>query len=239
MLTIEDLFKVYPGGRRALDGVSLHLHSGERLVLLGPNGAGKTTLIKCVTGLISPDGGRILINGRDVVKYPEYASNVTGVVFEEANNSYAYLTVYENLVYFALLNGSSLPDARRKAEGSLRLVGLEERANSLVQSLSRGMRQKLAMAISLMKDAPILFLDEPTLGLDVESQHHMRYLLSKDLLPASAILITTHDIPFAYAVGTRFVIMKQGRIVWEGARDDIPTVSTLESQFLSVVSEAN
>lgn len=239
MLTVEHLVKVYPGGRKALNGVSLHLQSGERLILLGPNGAGKTTLIKCMTGLLIPDGGRIIINSYDVVKYPEYASKVTSVVFEEANNSYAYLTVYENLLYFSLLNGISLNEAHRKAERVLQLVGLHERSHSLAQSLSRGMKQKLAMAISLMKDAPILILDEPTLGLDVESQHHMRHLLSHNLLPASAILITTHDIPFAYAVGTKFIIMKQGEIVWEGTKDEISTAAALESQFLSMTAEAN
>ncbi|PTQ56903.1 ABC transporter ATP-binding protein [Thermicanus aegyptius] len=239
MLMVEDLVKLYPGGRKALNGFSLHLHGGERLILLGPNGAGKTTLIKCMTGLIIPDGGRIIMNRFDVVKYPEYASKVTSVVFEEVNNSYAYLTVYENLLYFSLLNGISLNEAHRKAERVLKLVGLQERSHSLAQSLSRGMKQKLAIAISLMKDAPILILDEPTLGLDVESQHHMRHLLSDNLLPASSMLITTHDIPFAYAVGTRFIIMKQGEIVWEGTKADISTAAALESQFLSMTAEAN
>ncbi|MBT9281752.1 MAG: ABC transporter ATP-binding protein [Hydrogenibacillus schlegelii] len=235
MLIVENLVKEYPGGRKALGGVSFKLRKGERLILLGPNGAGKTTLIKCIAGLVIPDVGRIIINDIDVTTYPGYAAKVTSIVYEESNNSYSYLTVFENLLYFSLLNGLSLSDARRKAEQVLERVRLQDRSNSLAQSLSRGMKQKLAMAIALLKDAPILIFDEPTLGLDIESQHHVRKLLSADEMSERSLMITTHDIPFAHAVGTRFIILSRGKVVWEGEKQALPSAATLESLYLSVI----
>ncbi|HEY8393586.1 MAG TPA: ABC transporter ATP-binding protein [Thermaerobacter sp.] len=234
MLHIQDLHKTYPGGRRALAGVTLRLADGERLVLLGPNGAGKTTLIKCVMGLVVPDRGQILLGGVDVTRDPAVARRSVAVVFEEADNSYAYLTVRDNLLYFGLLNGWSNAEAETRARELLDLVGLSHRAGDLAQSLSRGMKQKLALAIALTKEAPILFLDEPTLGLDVESQQQMRRLLTATPRGWKAVLVTTHDIPFAHAVGSRFVILKDGRIAWEATRDEAPTPAALEELFLSV-----
>ncbi len=237
MLMIKELTKTYPNGRHALRGITFYLEAEERVVLLGPNGAGKTTLVKCITGLLQPDSGQIMIRGRDVVQSPNDARDAVAVVFEEADNSYAYLTVYENLRYFSLLNGWSTKEVGTRAKEVLDLVGLTGREHDPVQSLSRGMKQKLAIAISFMKGAPLLFLDEPTLGLDVESQHQMRNLLRGQHSWWQSFLVTTHDVAFAHAVGTRFVFMKEGRIIWEGEPQDVPTVASLESCFLSAIAE--
>lgn len=239
MLVIEELVKTYPGGRKALQYVTFQLKAGERVVLLGPNGAGKTTLVKCVTGLLKPDSGRITIDGHDVVKDPDYARDAVAVVFEEADNSYSYMTVYENLQYFSLLNGLSTKEIDMRAREVLQLVGLADRLEHPVHSLSRGMKQKLAIAISFMKCARTLFLDEPTLGLDVESQHQMRRLLSENHSWWESLLVTTHDIAFAHAIGTRFIFMKSGSIIWHGDQSHFPDQSILESHFLSMVAEAN
>lgn len=238
MLTVDHLTKTYPGGRRALCDVSFSLSAGERVILLGPNGAGKTTLIKCILGLVRPDSGRVILNGRDILKDPNYGKEQIAVLFEEADNSYAYLTVYENLVYFALLNGIDPRHVRSRADSILQLVGLSDRARCLAQSLSRGMKQKLGVAIALIKDAPLLFLDEPTLGLDVESQHHMRLLLVDKSLSRRAILITTHDINFAYAVGTRFLFIKNGTLIGNLIKAEISNASDLEKLFLAAVASS-
>jgi len=97
------------------------------------------------------------------------------------------------------------------------------------------MKQKLAMAIALLKDAPILIFDEPTLGLDIESQHHVKKLLSADEMSERSLMITTHDIPFAHAVDTRFIILSRGKVVWEGGKQALPSAATLESLYLSVI----
>ena len=235
LLEVDDLWKRYPGGPQALAGVGLRVLPGERVILLGRNGAGKTTLIRCVLGLVVPDAGRVRVAGVDVGRHPEAARRLVGVVFEEADNSYAYLTVLENVCYFGLLNGWAAARARGEALRRLAQVGLTDRAADLAQALSRGLRQKLALAVALTKDAPLLLLDEPTLGLDIEAQHALRRFLRDDMPADRGLLIATHDAAFAYAVGTRFVILHGGRIVWEGTRDTVQGPAALESRFLDAV----
>ncbi|WJQ13336.1 ABC transporter ATP-binding protein [Geobacillus stearothermophilus] len=184
---------------------------------------------------MAPDGGSIHLNGVDVVCRSSYARQSVAVVFEEADNSYSYLTVRENLLYFGLLNRLSMAEAKQKADKLLDLFGLSEHAHRLTQTLSRGMKQKLAFSIALMKGAPLLFLDEPTLGLDVESQRQMRHLLMEKSEWWNTVLITTHDIPFAHAVGERFLFMKNGEIIWEGTKDRFATPDDLETAFLSAI----
>ena len=238
LLEVEDLHKTYPGGRRALVGVRLHIAPGERVVLLGRNGAGKSTLIRCVLGLVLPDRGHIRVAGVDALGTPAAAQRLAGVVFEEADNAYAYLTVLDNVRYFGLLNGWDPATARERAHALLERVGLAGRAGDLAQSLSRGLRQKLALAIALTKQAPLLLLDEPTLGLDIESQHAMRAFLTTHSGHWQGLLVTTHDVAFAHAVGTRFLVLDRGRIVWEGDREQVRDPSHLEALFLAAVGAA-
>ncbi|UPT58580.1 ATP-binding cassette domain-containing protein [Geobacillus thermoleovorans] len=235
MIAVQDVNKIYPPNRQVLHNVSLELVEGDRLILLGPNGAGKTTLIRCITGLTAPDSGSIYVNGVDVVRHPDEARESIAVVFEEADNSYSYLTVLENLLYFGLLNKWSRAEAKRRAERMMAVLNLTPYAERLTQTLSRGMKQKLAFAIALMKGAPFLFLDEPTLGLDVESQHHIRTMLTEENQWWKAVLITTHDIPFAHAVGNKFVFIQGGKIVWSGTKEHFSTPADLETHFLAAI----
>ncbi|GAB6877554.1 ABC transporter ATP-binding protein/permease [Thermaerobacter litoralis] len=250
LLVVEGLVKRYPGGPVALAGVTLQVCPGERVVLLGRNGAGKTTLIRCILGLLVPDAGRVrgpgdgtshagghgAGNGGGCCRTP--IGTQVGVIFEDANNSYPYLTVLENVMYFGLLNGWPPATARRRAVELLDQVGLSAQARNLTQSLSRGMRQKLAMAVAMTKDAPLLLLDEPTLGLDIEAQHALRRFLRHGLPPGCGALIATHDAGFAHAVGTRFVILDGGRLVWQGTPDQVTGPETLEALFLKVIRRA-
>ncbi|NNU84539.1 ABC transporter ATP-binding protein [Geobacillus sp. BMUD] len=235
MIFVQNVNKIYPPHRHVLRDLSLELNDGDRLILLGPNGAGKTTLIKCIIGLTAPDSGRIYVNGVDVVRNPNGARESIAVVFEEADNSYSYLNVFENLLYFGLLNKWSRYEAKRRAEQIMAMLNLTPYADRLAQALSRGMKQKLAFAIALMKGAPFLFLDEPTLGLDVESQHHIRALLTEKHNWWNAVLITTHDIPFAHAVGNQFVFIKDGTIIWRGTKEHFSTPADLETHFLAAI----
>lgn len=216
-LVIEHLTKVYPSGVVALDDLSMDVHTGELVVLLGPNGAGKTTLIHCVLGLVKPDRGRITLDDLDVLADPRVAHDRIAVVFEEASNTYAYMTVEENLRYFGHLNAIPRSLLRDEIERLLDQFGLEGLRRAPVQTLSRGMKQKLALAAGFLKSTPFLFLDEPTLGLDVEARGHIVTLL-RDRRDHRGILLTTHDMHLAFALGERFFLMHKGRLVWSGDR---------------------
>ncbi|QIA26299.1 ABC transporter ATP-binding protein/permease [Thermaerobacter sp. PB12/4term] len=234
LLEVRDLAKRYPGGPKALDGVNLRIDPGERVILLGRNGAGKTTLIRCILGLVQPDRGQIWLGGVPVHPTRWRAQGV-GVMFEDAGNSYAYLTALENVLYFGLLNGWPPADASRRALQALKALGLGQQAGDLTQSLSRGQRQKLALAVALTRGAPLLLLDEPTLGLDIEAQHNLRRFIREEVNPAHGLLIATHDASFACAVGTRYLILEGGRILAEATPDAIDSAEALEALYLAVV----
>ncbi len=217
-LVVENLHKTYPRGAQALRGVSFEVPEGKITVLLGPNGAGKTTLVRCVAGLLLPDRGRIHLWGQDVLRNPALARHTVAFVFEEAENLYNYLTVEENLRYFGYLNRRHL--TRQEMLPLLEALGLHEKRHHAVGYLSRGMKQKLALLVALLKDAALLILDEPTLGLDLATRDDL-----KGFLPAlvreygRTLLVSTHDMGLAQAIGDVFVFLKTGRVVWWGDRE--------------------
>ncbi|WP_218010064.1 ABC transporter ATP-binding protein [Actinomadura kijaniata] len=170
MIEIEALTKVYGAARvRAVDGVSLSVPAGSVFGFLGPNGAGKTTTIKMLAGLLRPTSGRVRLGGYDVVRQRPAAMARFGAVLEGSRNVYWSLSAWQNLMYFGRLKG--LRKARVAERAHELLTGLElwERRGEKVGGLSRGMQQKVAIAAALIADPPIVLLDEPTLGLDVEA----------------------------------------------------------------------
>ncbi|MBO1438789.1 ABC transporter ATP-binding protein [Meiothermus sp. CFH 77666] len=210
------LRKRYPkakGWLEALKGVSLELFRGEILTLLGPNGAGKTTLVKILAGLVEPDGGR--------VEVPREGKRTwMGAVLEGNRNLYWRLTALENLIYFGTLRGLTPKEARRRGLELLETVGLAEKAHQTVGTLSRGQQQRAALATALVHDPPVLFLDEPTLGVDLEAQEAIRSWLLR-LKEHKAILLTTHQMDFAEAVADRVAILLEGEIVLEGRTREV------------------
>lgn len=197
--------KTYPGGTPALRGVDLLLRAGERVVLLGPNGAGKTTLVKILAGLVAPDAGELRVFGD---RPTPGKRRRLGFLFEEAENLYGYLTVWENLLFYGRIAG--VPDRflRRKASELLAGFGLGAARDRLAQSLSRGQKQRLALASTLVQGAEVYILDEPTLGLDLQSQNDLIARINE--LPT--VLITTHDPVLAWEVADRFVVLKAGEV---------------------------
>jgi len=216
-LVIKGLSKTYPRGVHALIDLSMEVKRGFITALLGPNGAGKTTLVECIAGLILPDQGYILYRGRDLVKSPVQAREQFAFLFEEVENVYGYLTVEENLAYFRYLN--HMPSKRASIRGYLKFLALDAKLSTEVFHLSRGMKQKLAFLIALMKGTDFLILDEPTLGLDVQSRRQMIALL-KGLRNdyGKTIRLTTHDMGLAQEVSDYYFFINKGRLVWEGAR---------------------
>lgn len=198
----------------AVQDVSLQMAAGEVLAFLGPNGAGKTTTIKMIAGLILPDAGSVRIAGRDPHRDASTLRAV-GAVLEGNRNIYWRLTPEENLEYFGVLRGLSQKVARQRGRSLLERFELIEKRRALVQTLSRGMQQKLALAVALIHEPQLLLLDEPTLGLDVEATVSVKRLVREIAAEGRAILLTTHQLDVAEELSDRVAIINQGRILVE------------------------
>ena len=225
MIRVKHLRKVYPGGRIGVDDISFGVDKGEIVGLLGPNGAGKTTTIKCLCGLVMPTSGEIFVGDVNVVKHPRGVASLVSAVLEGNRNVYWRLTVKENAMFFASLNGVPKKRALEIFDRWVGVFGLEDKVNVQGRFLSRGYQQKLALLCCLMRDTPILLLDEPTLGLDVESTVEMRRLV-KDLAEQDrkTVLLSTHDMATVEAVCERVLIIKSGKLV---ADDDVEVLKDM------------
>ncbi len=196
----------------ALDGISFSIRQGEVFGLLGPNGAGKTTTIKILSGLSKPSSGSVHIMGSDIVRDTVKVKKCIGVV-PETSNLYPELTCIDNLVFAGRLYGISAKKVQSKSDDLLELFGLEEKRNAPFGKLSSGMKRKLTVATSLIHDPPVLFLDEPTTGLDVMSARALREIIQTLKERGITILLTTHYIEEADRLCDRIAIIVKGKIV--------------------------
>ncbi len=195
------------GHTEAVKGISFEIAPGEIFGFLGPNGAGKTTTIKMLTGQLQPDGGQVRILGREVGRDDPVTQAQIGVCFEE-KNLYDAMSGEENLRFFASLYGVDDADV----EGLLRRVGLADRAKDRVGSYSKGMRQRLMVARALVNRPMVLFLDEPTDGLDPVSSKAIRAIIREEAERDAAVLLTTHDMWEADELSHRVAFINEGRI---------------------------
>lgn len=217
MIALEayDLKKTYRQGGKSIEAVcrvSLTINAGEVLAFLGPNGAGKTTTIKMIAGLIQPDVGWVRIAGRDPQRDPR-ALRGLGAVLEGNRNLYWRLTPEENLEYFGMLKGLSSRVARQRGRELLERFDLLQKRRTPVKALSRGMQQKLSIAVALVHQPQLLLLDEPTLGLDVEATENVKVLVRQIAKSGCAILLTTHQLNIAEELSDRVAIIQKGKIV--------------------------
>jgi ABC-2 type transport system ATP-binding protein len=198
----------------AVEDVSFSVKRGEVLGLLGPNGAGKTTTIKTICGLLQPDSGTVMINGIDIRKKRLKALHHIAAVLEGNRNLYWRLTVRENMEYFAGNRGLSRKDVLIQVSKLLELFHLRDKENELVNGLSRGMQQKLAIAVAMLANTDVILLDEPTLGLDVETGYEVRKLLKYIAEEEKrTIIISSHDMPVIQDLCERTVIINSGKVV--------------------------
>ncbi|MGH8874429.1 MAG: ATP-binding cassette domain-containing protein [Acidimicrobiia bacterium] len=197
----------------ALDGVSLEIRRGEIHGLLGPNGAGKTTLVKILSTVLLPTSGRARVLGHDVVEETERVRPVIGIVFGGDRGLYFRLTARQNLRYWAALY--KLPDqlGRPRADQLLERMGLADRADERVETYSRGMKQRLHLARGLIGDPQVLFLDEPTVGLDPVAAREFRRLVGELRAEGRTMLLTTHDMVEAETVCDRVTLIDRGKIL--------------------------
>ncbi len=199
----------------AVDDVSFAVPRGTIFGLLGPNGAGKTTTIKMLSTLLVPTAGSALVNGFDVLHQEQEVRRQLGVVLGGDRGLYWKLSARDNLVYFAHLYGMQRDEIEPRCNHLLDLVQLRDRAGDRVEGFSRGMKQRLHLAKALLHNPPVLFLDEPTIGLDPASAVDMRRAIA-ELVPHHTVLLTTHDMHEADQLCADIAIVDHGRIVAEG-----------------------
>lgn len=220
----ENLDRVYKirGGKRteprelvALKDVNLEIRRGELFGLLGPNGAGKTTLIKILTTLLAPTHGRAWVAGFDVEKEPEKVRPRINMVSGGESSGYGLLTVRENLWMFSQFYGLDAREANRRIKQLLEVVGMGDRLNTKSSDLSTGLRQKMNIVRGFLTDPEVLFLDEPTLGLDVGAARDVRTFIRQwvDQDPDRTLLLTTHYMVEADDLCDRVAIINQGRVL--------------------------
>jgi ABC-2 type transport system ATP-binding protein len=207
MIRVEDLHKSY-GQTVALEGVSFEVQPGEVVGLLGPNGAGKTTTIKMLTGQLRPSAGRAWVAGADVVAERQALKPQIGVVFD-SQNLYQRSTARENLAFYARLYGVS----RVRVDAVLDDVGLTKRAQERVKNFSNGMKQRLVIARALLHEPRVLFMDEPTRGLDAHVARGIRALVAGLAQQGTTVFLTTHYMQEADQLCHRVAIVDLGQIV--------------------------
>ncbi|WP_430333877.1 ATP-binding cassette domain-containing protein [Rhodococcus sp. ACT016] len=208
------------GQQRAVDGVSLTVPTGSVYGVLGPNGAGKTTTVRMLATLLRPDGGQARIFGRDVVRESTAVRSLVGVTGQYASVD-EDLTATENLVIFSRLLGLSRADAKRKATELLEEFALTEAASKPLKNFSGGMRRRLDLAASLIARPPLLFLDEPTTGLDPRTRAQMWDTIRRLVAEGSTVLLTTQYLDEADQLADRIAVIDRGRVIADGTADEL------------------
>ena len=236
-LQIEDLAKAFD--RPAVDGLNLRVRAGEFYVLLGPNGAGKTTTLRMTAGLLKPDRGSIAIFGVDVLADPVGAKRLMAWLSDEPM-IYDRLTPLEYLHFVAGLWGIDRDDADAAAVDLLACLGLSTQADERCEALSKGMRQKVALAGALVHEPRLIILDEPFTGLDAASARLAKTMLRERVDAGCAVVMTTHILEVAERMADRVGVMSAGRLIAEGTLDELRRqagsgFATLEDTFLALV----
>ena len=210
VISVKDLNKIYQGGFQALKNINLDIHAGEIFALLGPNGAGKTTLINIIGGLVNPSSGAVLADGYDIVRDYREAGTAIGVGAQEHSTD-AFETVWDTVSFSRGLFGKPRNDAH--IEKVLKVLSLWDKRDSQMRALSGGMKRRVMIAKALSHDPDILFLDEPTAGVDVELRQGMWQVVEKLRQRGKTIILTTHYIQEAEEMADRVGVIRQGEIV--------------------------
>ena len=235
MLEIKGLKKSFKA-KEVLKNLNLSINEGEIVCLLGNNGAGKTTLINCILRMLQADGGSIFLEGRDISTYKneEYFSKVNALL-ESSVNVYDYLTGWQNIEYFSGLQ--NIDSGNEKIKTYISSFELEETIHEAVGTYSRGMRQKLALLIALMSSPKLLLLDEPTLGLDIQSKLSVIQILNTIIKTEKiAVLLTSHQMDVVQKLQSRILILKDGVVHTFDKTDyedkDLYTVSYIKDSVM-------
>lgn len=236
MITVSGLTRQY-GSFTAVDGISFEVGPGEILGLVGPNGAGKTTTLRCLAGIIAPTLGSVTIAGHDIRTAPVDAKRALAFIPDEPH-LFEHLTVEEHLQFVARLYGVS--DAPSRVGPLLEELEIADKRTALSTELSRGMKQKLAIACGLLHDPSVLILDEPLTGLDPAGMRRMRATIVNRARAGSAVILSSHLLTLVEELCTKIFVIRRGQCVAYGSLADIvnahPDLAgrTLEDIFLSL-----
>ena len=235
-LEVRQLVKIYRGATRpALDGLDVVIEPGEVFGLLGPNGAGKTTAISILCTLLKPTSGSLSIFGVDVLRQPARVRRLIGLVPQEIA-LYPMLSARENLAYFGRLHGLRGDELRERVDTCLELVSLQDHADRRVAGFSGGMKRRANLAVGILHRPRLLFLDEPTVGIDAQSRHMILENLGRLRETGMTMVYTTHYMEEAQQLCDRIAIVDAGRVIAEGSpRELIAGVAdcgNLEALFL-------
>ena len=223
------------GARTAVDSLTLDIGQGEIFALLGLNGAGKTTTIRMLCGLLPPDGGDALVCGESVVRAPREVKRRINISPQETAVA-SRLSVAENLELAARLYGADRAQARRRAGEMMERFRLSDRARDRAKTLSGGMQRRLSIAMACISDPEVLFLDEPTLGLDVRARRELWELI-RELGERSTVVLTTHYLEEVAALAGHIAVMSAGKLRAAGTQAEILRTAgreTLEDAFLAL-----
>lgn len=215
MIQTKDLTMEYPNGFTAVNQLSLQVNEGDIYGFLGPNGAGKTTTIRMLDGLLKPTAGEVLIQGKSVIRNEREIRKLIGVL-PESHGYYNWMTGVEYLLFFAQLYGVSKSKQKERVEEVLRLVGMTSKANIPIGQYSRGMRQRIGIAKTIIHEPVLIFLDEPTLGLDPQGQRDIQMILHDlNKKHGVTIFITSHLLKEISEICNRVAIVKEGNLIEE------------------------
>jgi ABC-2 type transport system ATP-binding protein len=239
MIEVKNLIKKF-GDFTAVDDISFNVGDGEIFAFLGPNGAGKSTTIKMLTTLLRPTSGEILLNGFNPTENADAVRHAFGIVFQDPSLD-DELTAFENMEFHGVLYGISKKVRRERIEQLLKFVELWDRRDNLVKEFSGGMKRRLEIARGLLHHPKVIFLDEPTLGLDPQTRNHMwTYLKNLNKSEGTTVFFTTHYMEEADNVAQRIAIIDHGKIVAIGTSQELKNktnTNSLEKAFLSLTGD--
>ena len=222
MIEVKELVKEF-GRNRAVDGISFKVRKGEVLGFLGPNGAGKSTTMRMITCFIPPTSGTVLVGGKDILSESVAVRELIGYLPESAP-SYPEMQVNEFLRFMAEVRGMAGAERDRRIDQVTELTSLTEVRGQIIDTLSKGFRQRVCFAQALIHDPPVLVLDEPTDGLDPNQKHDMRQVI-KRMAENKTVVLSTHILEEMEAVCTRAIIIARGKLVADGTPDDLAGMS--------------
>jgi ABC-2 type transport system ATP-binding protein len=239
IISVESLTKKF-GEITAVDDISFEVEEGEIFAFLGPNGAGKTTTIKILTTLLQPTKGKVLVNNFDPALQPNDVRCSFGIVFQDPSLD-DELTAYENMEFHGVLYKVPVKIRKSRMEQLMKMVELWDRKDDLVKNFSGGMKRRLEIARGLLHHPKVLFLDEPTLGLDPQTRNHIwKYIQDLNKQENITVFFTTHVMEEAEKISSRIAIIDHGKIIAQGTAKELEKLTettSLEESFLSLTGK--